>query len=94
MWGSDRSPAFGQDFQQPFFEDWLRWAGVGDIVSIRFQPNLAVADADTGRRIANAQARDAGKAFQLARPAQLVRAAQPARPQPPENTTPPRRFPV
>ncbi|MEJ7771563.1 MAG: NAD(P)H-dependent oxidoreductase [Geodermatophilaceae bacterium] len=42
---------------------WLRWAGISDITTIRFQPNLATADADTGRRIALAQARDAGKTF-------------------------------
>lgn len=63
VWGADREPAFGQDFQQPFFDDWLRWAGITDITTIRFQPNLATADADAGRRAAHAQARDAGKTF-------------------------------
>lgn len=63
VWGADRGPTFGQDFQQPFFDDWLRWAGVTDVTTIRFQPNLATADADTGRRAAHAQARDAGKTF-------------------------------
>jgi len=61
--GADRGAAFGPDHQQPFFDDWLRWAGISDITTIRFQPNLATADADTGRRIALAQARDAGKTF-------------------------------
>ena len=63
VWGPDRGPAFGQDFQQPYFDDWLRWAGVTDITTIRFQPNLATADADSGRRAAHAQARDAGTIF-------------------------------
>ena len=63
VWGADRGAAFGVDHQQPFFDDWLRWAGISDITTIRFQPNLATADADTGRRIALAQARDAGKTF-------------------------------
>ena len=61
VWGVDRGPAFGQDFQQPFFDDWLRWAGISDITTIRFQPNLATTDADTGRQAAHA--RDAGKTF-------------------------------
>jgi FMN-dependent NADH-azoreductase len=63
VWGPERGPAFGRDFQQPYFEDWLRWAGINDITTIRFQPNLVTADADTGRHAALAQARDAGKTF-------------------------------
>ena len=63
VWGPDRGPRFGQDFQKPFFDDWLRWAGVDDITTVRFQPNLATADAATGRQVALAQARDAGKRF-------------------------------
>ena len=63
VWGPGRGPAFGQDFQQPFFDGWLRWAGVTDITTIRFQPNLATADADAGRHSAHAQARYAGKTF-------------------------------
>ncbi|PZS29286.1 MAG: FMN-dependent NADH-azoreductase [Pseudonocardiales bacterium] len=63
VWGPDRVAGFGHDFQQPYFDDWLRWAGLTDITSIRFQPNLATADADAGRQAAHAQARDAGKNF-------------------------------
>jgi FMN-dependent NADH-azoreductase len=63
VWGPDRGPGFGSDFQQPFFDDWLRWAGVIDITTIRFHPNLVTADADAGRQAAHAQARDAGKTF-------------------------------
>ena len=63
VWGEDRGPEFGSDFQKPFFEGWLRWAGINDITSVRFQPNLAAADAATGRQVALAQARDAGKRF-------------------------------
>ena len=63
VWGADRGPEFGRDFQQPYFDDWLRWAGITDITTVRFQPNLVTADADPGRRAALAQARDAGKTF-------------------------------
>jgi FMN-dependent NADH-azoreductase len=62
VWGPDRGPAFGRNFQEPFFDDWLRWAGVTDITTIRFQPNLATADADAGRRAAHHEARTLGKA--------------------------------
>lgn len=63
VYGPGRGPAFGSDFQQPFLEDWLRWAGIEPAVDISFRPNLATADAETGRRIAHARARDAGKTF-------------------------------
>jgi FMN-dependent NADH-azoreductase len=63
VYGPGRGPAFGSDFQQPFLEDWLRWAGIEPAVDISFRPNLATADADTARRIAHARARDAGKIF-------------------------------
>ena len=61
--GPGRGPAFGADFQRPFFDDWLRWAGVEDVTGIEFRPNLATEDADTGRSAAHAAARDVGKTF-------------------------------
>lgn len=63
VYGPGRSPAFGADFQAPYLEDWLRWAGVEDIRTIHFRPNLATADADEGRRLAHARARDEAKRF-------------------------------
>jgi FMN-dependent NADH-azoreductase len=63
VYGPGRGPAFGADFQAPYFADWLRWAGIGDIVEVHFRPNLATADADTGRALARAQAIDVAKAF-------------------------------
>jgi FMN-dependent NADH-azoreductase len=63
VYGSARGPAFGADFQAPYLDDWLRWAGITDIAAIEFRPNLAVADADTPRRYAHEQARDLAKRF-------------------------------
>src|SRR3954470_21048092 len=63
VYGPGRGPAFGADFQTTFFNDWLRWAGITDIRDVRFQPNLATADAETAREIAYAEARDLGKQF-------------------------------
>jgi FMN-dependent NADH-azoreductase len=63
VYGPDRGPAFGSDFQQPFFRDWLRWAGIEDLAEIAFRPNLATADAETGRQAAHAAARDLAKVF-------------------------------
>jgi FMN-dependent NADH-azoreductase len=63
VYGDGRGPAFGSDFQSTFFEDWLRWAGIDDVVAIQFRPNLATADPDTGRRAAQALAREAGKSL-------------------------------
>jgi FMN-dependent NADH-azoreductase len=63
VYGPGRGPAFGADFQAPYFADWLRWAGIADVAEVHFRPNLATADADTGRSIARAQAVDLAKAF-------------------------------
>jgi|SRR5919198_577725 FMN-dependent NADH-azoreductase len=63
VYGPGRGPGFGSDFQRPFFDDWLRWAGVTDISEVAFRPNLATADAEAGRQAAKAAARDLGKAF-------------------------------
>ena len=73
VYGPDRGPAFGSDFQQPYFEDWLRWAGVQDIRSVAFRPNLATADPEAGRRAAQARAADLARAFLS--PAEPVRLA-------------------
>jgi FMN-dependent NADH-azoreductase len=63
VWGEGRGPQFGSDFQQPFFEDWLRWAGITDIATVRFSPNLATADVDAAREQARGAARTAAAAF-------------------------------
>ena len=47
----------------PYLRDWLHWAGIDDITEVAFRPNLATADAEVGRQIAHAEARDAGKTF-------------------------------
>ena len=63
VYGVGRPPSFGSDFQAPYLRDWLNWVGVNDITEVAFRPNLATADADTGRQAAHAAARDAGKVF-------------------------------
>jgi FMN-dependent NADH-azoreductase len=63
VYGDGRGPAFGVDFQAPYFREWLRWAGVTDVSEVHFRPNLATADADTARRYAHEQARDLAKRF-------------------------------
>lgn len=63
VYGNERPPAFGSDFQQPFFDGWLRWAGVHEIDSIEFRPNLAVGDPEPARLTAHAEARRLGTEF-------------------------------
>ncbi|HXV94042.1 MAG TPA: NAD(P)H-dependent oxidoreductase [Pseudonocardia sp.] len=63
VYGPGRGPAFGADFQAPFFDDWLRWAGITDVEEISFRPDLATADAEAGRTAAHARARDVAKTF-------------------------------
>jgi FMN-dependent NADH-azoreductase len=63
VYGPGRPPSFGADFQAPYLDGWLRWAGITDITTVEFRPNLATADADADRQRAHAAARDAGKTF-------------------------------
>jgi FMN-dependent NADH-azoreductase len=63
VYGPGRPPSFGDDFQAPYLDSWLRWTGIADITSLEFRPNLATADADVARQQAYADARDAGKSF-------------------------------
>jgi FMN-dependent NADH-azoreductase len=63
VYGPGRPASFGSDFQAPYFNDWLKWAGVTDIREIHFRPNLAIPDPDTSRQAAHAAAREAAKTF-------------------------------
>jgi FMN-dependent NADH-azoreductase len=63
VYGDGREPEFGADFQAPYFDDWLRWAGISDIASVQFRPNLATADPDIARSQATADAIEAAKRF-------------------------------
>jgi FMN-dependent NADH-azoreductase len=57
VYGDDRPPAFGVDFQAPYFDSWLEWAGITEHDSIFFRPNLATADPEPARQAALARAR-------------------------------------
>ena len=61
VYGADRPRSFGSDFQAPYLEDWMRWAGIEDIDSVEFRPNLATADAAASRLFAHEQARAAAR---------------------------------
>ncbi|MEO3828637.1 NAD(P)H-dependent oxidoreductase [Actinomadura sp. B10D3] len=63
VYGEGRPPAFGRDHQAPFLEGWLRWTGITDISTVEFRPDLATADAETGRRTAHSEAGELGKRF-------------------------------
>ena len=63
VYGEGRGPAFGSDFQKPYFEDWLRWTGVIDIEAVEFRPNLAAADVEQRRSVARAKAEAAAQRF-------------------------------
>ena len=63
IYGPGRGPAFGADFQAPFFRDWLNWAGITDVAEVAFRPNIATADADAGREQAQREARLLAKTF-------------------------------
>ncbi|QAY72553.1 flavodoxin family protein [Agromyces protaetiae] len=63
VYGEGRGSAFGNDFQKTYFEDWLRWAGITDISSVEFRPNLAAADVEARRAAATERALDLARTF-------------------------------
>ncbi len=63
VYGPGLPPSFGADFQQPYFENWLRWAGISDIVSVAFRPDLVTTTADADRKLAHERARELAQAF-------------------------------
>lgn len=69
VWGPELDERFGVDFAAPYFETWLRWAGVDDISTVSFRPNLVTADADAARAAAHGEALALGRDFAPARAA-------------------------
>lgn len=67
VYGPDRPKSFGSDFQAPYLNDWLEWAGIEHVGSVEFRPNLVTADAADRRAVAHQQARIAGTSFALSR---------------------------
>ena len=63
VYGVDRPPAFGSDFQSTFVEDWVRWAGITDITRVEFRPDLAVDDAVRRRVEAQRRAAKVGRGY-------------------------------
>lgn len=57
------SPAFGRDFHSTYFDDWLRFIGITDITTIRFQPTMLTPDATSARAAATSQAHEVAKTF-------------------------------
>ncbi len=57
------SPAFGRDFHSTYFDDWLRFIGVSDITTMRFQPTMLTPDVASARLAATAQVREVAKTF-------------------------------
>lgn len=54
------APGFGSDFQSTYFEDWLRFAGIEDISSLRIEP-FGPADRDEHLSAAATSAREIGR---------------------------------
>jgi FMN-dependent NADH-azoreductase len=66
VWGPELDERFGVDFATPYFETWLRWAGVDDFETVSFRPNLVRADADVARKTAHEEAYTLGRDFTAA----------------------------
>ncbi|HTJ34953.1 MAG TPA: NAD(P)H-dependent oxidoreductase [Dactylosporangium sp.] len=63
VYGEGRGPAFGSDFQAPYFDDWLRWAGISDVSEVTFRPNLATTEVEARRSRSHAEAVELAKTF-------------------------------
>jgi FMN-dependent NADH-azoreductase len=59
VYSDGRDPRFGVDFQQAYFDDWLRWAGVDDVETVALRPGLG--DPEPARVDAHASARQAAR---------------------------------
>lgn len=55
------SPAFGVDHHSTYFDDWLRFVGISDIATIRYQPTLLTSDPATGLAVASEESDRAGR---------------------------------
>ncbi|MGW3342258.1 FMN-dependent NADH-azoreductase [Nonomuraea rubra] len=62
VWGPGLGAEFGADFQSTFFEEWLRWAGVGDVRAIRHHPTLT-GSYENERKQADERAREIARTF-------------------------------
>ena len=54
-------PAFGVDFHSTYFNDWLRFIGISEIATIRYQPTLLTNDPAAGLAAARDEAIRAGR---------------------------------
>lgn len=70
VWAPGRPAEFGADHLHDYFESWLEWAGVADISSFGFHPNLATDDADAALKRALADVGDVGERFATTHQAQ------------------------
>lgn len=57
------APAFGSDFHSTYLENWLRFAGIDDVRSVRLQPTFPSADLAARRERALEEARALGRAL-------------------------------
>jgi FMN-dependent NADH-azoreductase len=57
------APAFGNDFHSTYMENWLRFAGIDEIHSVRLQPTFPSPDLDERREQALEEARTLGQAL-------------------------------
>ncbi|HEX5968608.1 MAG TPA: NAD(P)H-dependent oxidoreductase [Intrasporangium sp.] len=59
VYGEGRPASFGIDFQRPYLEWWLEWAGIEDVTTIEFRPNLVTDQPDLLRAAALDEVREA-----------------------------------
>ena len=55
------SPAFGTDHHSTYFDNWLRFIGISDIATVRYQPTLLTGDPAAGLVTAQAVAARAAR---------------------------------
>lgn len=55
------APAFGVDFHSTYFDEWLRFIGISEIATVRYQPTLLTNDPAAGLAAARGVADKAGR---------------------------------
>lgn len=61
VYGPGAAKNFGSDFHSSYFNDWLQFIGIEDIIAVRYQPNILTSDAAAGLQAAQEVAKVAAQ---------------------------------
>ncbi len=72
VWGPGRGPEFGANHLHDYFQGWLEWAGISEVSTFGFHPNMATADAEAALKQALVDVGEFSARFAATRQPQLT----------------------